>query len=286
MDADRLCNKIRKLLALAKSGTGPEATSAGALAARLMDEHDLRPEDLGEDAPFMLPVESKGWPVWRRALLTFAAQSNESVALFRREKGRRQVSEAALRGVRAGVERSLAYYLELVRVAAEVGETIAPLAARLMDLEPFTGPRQASNSVRKGVVYGLIQLQSAHLWETTVVSEDRSPPSSDPSDFSRRSTATLDPGPEALGPEGLRPEGLRPEGLRPEGLRPEDGVLAKIEDGRWEVMDDPSCLVDVASEDLFELGCRAARSLVEVDEAGYMKVVRRQKEARRDGTHG
>jgi hypothetical protein len=267
MDADRLRSKIRKLLALAESGAGPEASSAGDLAARLMAEHDLRAEDLGEAPPFVRLVEGKSWPVWRRALLTFAAQSNESVALFRR--GKRQVSEASLRGVRAGVERSLSYYLELVRVTVEVGETIAPLAARLMDLEPFTGPRRAGDSVRKGIVYGLIQLQSKHLWEA-VATEDRTSPSSDPSDFGHCHSATV-PDPSPAGP------------------RPEDRVLAKIEgqgpeDGRWESMDDPSVLVDVASEDLFDLGCWVAQSLVEVDEAGYMKVVRRKKEVRRDGT--
>ena len=135
MNPDRLRQKIRKLLALAASGSGHEAASAGRHAARLLAENNLRPEDLGDDPPHVILVPGRSWPVWRRALLTFAAQSNEVKALFRRH---RKHPEAKLEGEIACCQRALTFYLDLVRVVNDLetllGESLGPFMVYLRGL--------------------------------------------------------------------------------------------------------------------------------------------------------
>lgn len=261
MNIDRLRQKIRKLLALAASGSGHEAASAGRHASRLMAEHDLRLEDLGEEPPHVLLVAGRSWPIWRRTLLTFAAQSNEVEALFRLF---RKQSEAKLTGEMVGCQRALTFYLDLVRVCTELetmlGKRLVPYLMYFQGL----GSRKATDSVRRGIAYGLIRLHTAKttvilvddpdladVKKTTVKGKPASPSSTD-----RRS------GSQTLGP---------------------GTTLARIEESRWESMGDSSKLFEAASQELFEFGERLARRCVVVDEAGYAQVVDLKSEVR-DGT--
>ena len=255
MDAQRLRQKIRKLLALAASGSGHEAASAGRHAERLLAEHNLRPEDLGDDPPHVILVSGRSWPIWRRALLTFAAQSNEVKALFRRH---RKHPEAKLEGEIACCQRALTFYLDLVRVVNEL-ETL--LGERMSYLAYFfhgPGERKATDSVRRGIVYGLIRL---HVAESAVIL------GGDP-DLADVKKSTVSPPPSAGSPSAEPPSA----GPVPSAT-PGDECLAKIEEARWEPMEDPAMLFDAASQELFDLGEKIAQACVVVDAAGYARVV-------------
>ena len=251
MNLDRLRQKIRKLLALAASSSDHEAASAGRHAERLMTAYGLRLEDLGEEPPHVLLVSGRSWPIWRRTLLTFAAQSNEVKALFRRF---RRVSEAKLTGEMAGCQRALTFYLDLVRIVNELetmlGESLGPFMVYLRGL----GSRKATDSVRRGISYGLIILHTSKASSHRQTPPDLAP-SADPSDFKK-------PTPKK---GGYRSQ-----------------ALVRIEEAPWEPMGDVHEIFDASSQELFELGERFARGCVVVDEAGYARVLVEKED--RDGT--
>jgi hypothetical protein len=118
----KVVSRLRKLLALSRSGNAHEASSARSKADEYMARHGLQESDAavaGEDEVVEVPVGSRGFEEpWKFKLATVAARRYGCEALGRRLGRRRTVR---LVGVRDEVARAVKFFktleLEVVRVA-------------------------------------------------------------------------------------------------------------------------------------------------------------------------
>ena len=273
MDArHRLLLRIRKLLALASSGSGHEAAAAERLADRLMRQHGVSREDLAEARPgrHELDLGGSGWgALWRAAVLTFAASCNEVAALFRREGGR---THAKLAGDRPGVERARDCYENLIGVIEDLVKILVERRGDAIAAMSFgIGTREALDSLRRGIVFGLVQLMDEQH-EAVEIAQPRAP------------AVESGPGPGPGPGPGEVEAGTAARGRGDAVAVPpaSAGVLARSraeEKPRWRPMRDPSAIFQ-AQPNLFELGRRTVRLLVVVDAAGYAKIRKLKAEAR------
>jgi hypothetical protein len=165
---DRQIDRLAKLLALAGSSNAHEAAAARQQADRLMKKHGLSEADVAaRDAGYCeVPLRGLGED-WRLALATAAARRRGAEVVFGGSgRGRR----VRLCGERADVARSrelfeilLGHVRALEREAADAYAGAIDLLGRdaldLLDDEVLScGARACSDSFRRGVVLGVVEL--------------------------------------------------------------------------------------------------------------------------------
>lgn len=179
MDRDRALDKLRKLLALARSSNPHEAASARSQASGLMSRYHLTEADVvaHENTDYCeLSLGDKGWTAaWRFALVTVAARACgvEAVAL---QDGRRR--KVRLCGERGLVRDAQALYQELEIVIHDLEKlALDEYGDDLGQIVVGDSARDITDAFRQGAVIGLaVAIDMAQLWST-----DQQPASADPS---------------------------------------------------------------------------------------------------------
>jgi hypothetical protein len=158
----RVLDRIRKILARASSTNPHEAASAAALAQRLMLEHRLTMEDVGEDVELdaisEISLGSDGMAApWRFALVTAIARAFlcEAIGLRQRQGPRRRVK---IVGRKSEAEAALAVYRhvasEIERMADEEMSDpfVISVEATSLGLPGGFDARSYKDSFRRGAV--------------------------------------------------------------------------------------------------------------------------------------
>jgi hypothetical protein len=167
-DRSQLLERLRKLLALAKSPNQHEAAAARKAADGIMLKHGFTEDDAREaerEGYFELPLGAKGWnATWRFTLVTAAARFCGAEAIALQIGPRRKVR---LVGERASVEAAHALYLKLLKVVAELETLVGEIYPEEISWFCETSSaREISDSFRRGVVYGILILMSKLDQET------------------------------------------------------------------------------------------------------------------------
>lgn len=158
---NRILDRLAKILARAASSNPHEAATARAMADQLMAEHGLTEADVSGHAAglFELPMGASGFnATWKFALVTAAARYHgcEAIAL---QKGRKR--KVRILGEQANVEKAAAFFAKLLEMVADLErQMVTRLMAGDLDAEGVDqdcGPRQASDSYRRGAVASLIE---------------------------------------------------------------------------------------------------------------------------------
>ncbi len=155
---EKQVQRLRKLLALARSPNPHEAASARLKADELMAEHGLGEKDVAAPTTgdlYELALGGSGWSsLWRVALVTAAARhcGAEAVVLVH---GR--VHKVRLVGERADVERAQGLFEEMLRALAEVERTATRELGSTFRLAVVVyGRRAAADSFRQGAALGIL----------------------------------------------------------------------------------------------------------------------------------
>lgn len=157
MADSRIISRLRKLLALARSGNSHEASSAREKAERLMDKHGLAEADVyevGPDEEVKVSLGSKGFErPWKFRLATLAARCYGCEALGLRVGERRKVR---LVGRKAGVDEAVKLFNELdaellVMARAEMA-VVVPRFKRILPFVSRWRLERYLDSFRNGAV--------------------------------------------------------------------------------------------------------------------------------------
>lgn len=157
MADSRIISRLRKLLALAKSGNSHEASSAREKAERLMDKHGLTEasaDEVGPDEEVKVSLGSKGFErPWKFRLATLAARCYGCEALGLRVGERRKVR---LVGRKAGVDEAVKLFNELdaellVMARAEMA-VVVPRFKRILPFVSRWRLERYLDSFRNGAV--------------------------------------------------------------------------------------------------------------------------------------
>jgi len=146
----KVLTRLRKLLALARSGNPHEASSARAKADEYMARHGLREEDAsveGEDEVVQVSIGSAGFASpWKFKLATVAARHHGCEALGLRVGKRRKVR---LVGIRVGVTEAASLFKFLEQ---EVRRLAGAELRRVLAVFRRTSPSFARRLARKYVL--------------------------------------------------------------------------------------------------------------------------------------